>query len=184
MNITTLLRGALLGLTSAMLVNTGTVLADDHISVPGLSTAKSGTVACGGFYRVRGDQRVRWVFRNVNEEGDFKVDRIRIYDKTGELKYDTNDDPNIPTGGMLSDANGILGPDNNTVTPHQTVRYRSEDLPVFSGLNGPGNVQVVFEWSADKRLVPPKFTLVRMIYDRFLPDVVVARSASTCTTVK
>ena len=185
MKATTFLRGTMLGLVSLMLAVSGQAQASGEAWAPGLTKAKSGRIVCGGFYKQDLSQRARWILRNENEEENINLDRIRLYNKTGDLKLDTLLlDPNNPSAGLPSDKNGILGPGQSVLAAHQTARYRSEDIPpLSSNLSGPGNVMVVFDWSADKRVIPPAVTLVRLNYD-YSGTILLARSSGKCNRVK
>ena len=183
MKTTTFLQGTMIGLGSLMLAVSGQAQASGKAWVPGITKAKSGRIVCGGFYNRDDSHRSRWVIRNVNEKANINIDRIRLYNKTGDLKLDTLIDPYNPSAGMLPDKNGILGPGQSILAAHQTALYRSEDLSPFSSMSGPGNVQAVLDWSADKRVIPPAVTLVRMVYDSF-GTYLLARSATKCNRVK
>ena len=183
MKTTTFLQGTMIGLGSLMLAVSGQAHASGETWVPGITKANSGSIVCGGFYKRDLSHRARWILRNENEEGDINIDRIRFYNKTGNLKLDTLIDPYNPSAGMLPDKNGILGPGQSILAAHQTARYRSEDLPPFSSMSGPGNVQAVLDWSADKRVIPPAIILVRLVYDSS-GAYLLARSATKCHRVK
>ena len=180
MSVKTFLHGALLGLTWVMLANIGPAQATDGgVWVPGLTQAKSGTIVCGGFYRVNQAHRARWVLRNDNEEGDINLEKIRLYDAEANLLDEwLGDDVDFP-----ADANGIVGSGDNTIAAHQTVRYRSEDSPWAQIFLGPGNVQVVFDWSAEKRVIPPTISLVRYVNEPY-GGPVLARSAAPCNRIR
>ena len=185
MKTTTFLQGIMIGLGSLMLAVSGQAQARGMTWVPGITKADSGSIVCGGFYKQDLSHRARWILRNENEEGDINIDRIRLYNKTGDLKLDTTLlDPNDPSAGLPQDKNGILGPGQSVLAAHQTARYRSEDIPpLSSNLWGPGNVQVVFDWSADKRVIPPAVSLVRLNYD-YSGTILLARSSGKCNRVK
>ena len=184
MKTITFLQGTMIGLGSLMLVVSGQAQASSEARAPGITKAESGRIVCGGFYKLDLSQRARWILRNENEEENINLDRIRLYDKTGDLKLDTLIDPNNPSAGLLPDANGIVGPGQSVVAAYQTVRYRSEDLPLFSSnLWEPGNVLVVLDWSADKRVIPPAVSLVRLVYDSS-GTMLLARGGGKCNRVK
>ena len=182
MKTTTFLQGIMIGLGSLMLAVSGQAQASGGAWVPGLTKAKSGRIVCGGFYKLDLSHRSRWVLRNDNEKRNINIDRIRLYNKRGDLKLDTLIDPYNPSAGIWPDINGILGPGQSILAAHQTALYRSEDLPAFSS-SGPGNVQAVLDWSADKRVIPPAITLVRLVYDSS-GAYLLARSATKCNRVK
>lgn len=177
MKATTFLRGTMLGLGSLMLAVSGQTQASGEAQEPGFTKAKSGRIVCGGFYKQDRSQRARWILRNENEEENIYIDRIRLYNKIGNLKLDTLID------GMLPDKNGILGPGQSVLAAHQTARYQSEDLPSFSSISGPGNVQVVLDWSANERVIPLAVGLVRLTYDAS-GMILHARSSGKCNRVK
>lgn len=181
MKTTTFLQGIMIGLGSLMLAVSGQAQASGGAWVPGLTKAKSGRIVCGGFYKQDGSQRARWILRNENEKRDINIDRIRVYNKTGNLIHDTLIDPHNPSAGLPPDKNGILGPGQSILAAHQTARYRSEDSP-FRSISGSGNVLVVLDWSADKRVIPPAVGLVRLVYDS--SGTILARSSGKCNRVK
>ena len=184
MKTTTFLQGIMIGLGSLMLAVSGQAQARGMTWVPGITKADSGSIVCGGFYKQDLSQRARWVLRNENEEENINIDRIRLYNKTGDLKLDTLIDPNNPSAGLPPDKNGIVGPGQSVVAAYQTVRYRSEDLPpLSSNLWGPGNVLLVLDWSADKRVIPPAVSLVRLVYDSS-GTMLLARGGGKCNRVK
>lgn len=184
MNIITISKLMISVLISMLLLITGVSSAsegDRRETLPGLEKARSGTVVCGGFYFMDRTHRSRWILRNVNDEDDITIDRMRIYNKRGEVLFDSLIDPNDPCAGLLPGRNGILGPGQCVLGVYQTARYRSEDLPPFtSNPRGPGHVMVIFDWSAEKRIIPLAMTTVRYVYDPSLTTVV-ARSTSRCT---
>ena len=184
MKIATLLKASMISIGCIILslnVNADDV---DNPAMTGLTSAKSGTVVCGGFYRQNFTHRARWAIRNFNEEYDINVDRIRLYDKFGDLKIDTLIDPSNPSIGIPPDRNGILGPGQSVLAAHQTALYISEDLPPISlNPNGPGNVQVVMDWSAEQRVIPPSVVLVRHVYDA-TGTILYARSSGECRSVR
>ena len=182
MKTTTFLQGIMIGLGSLMLAVSGQAQASGGAWVPGLTKAKSGRIVCGGFYKQDGSQRARWILRNENEKRDINIDRIRVYNKTGNLIHDTLIDPYNPSAGLPPDKNGILGPGQSILAAHQTARYRSEDSP-FRSISGSGNVLVVLDWSADKRVIPPAVGLVRLVYDSS-GTILLARSSGKCNRVK
>jgi len=183
MKTTTFLQGIMIGLGSLMLAVSGQAQASGETWVPGITKANSGSIVCGGFYKRDGSHRARWIIRNDNEKANINIDRIRLYNKIGDLKLDTLIDPYNPSAGMLPDKNGILGPGQSVLAAHQTARYRSEELPPFSSMSGPGNIQAVLDWSADKRVIPPAITLVRLVYDSS-GAYLLARSTTKCNRVK
>lgn len=186
MKITKIIRVGLLTVVSLMLFVSGNVLASGWGTwVPGLTKAKSGTIVCGGFYKQDLSQRARWVLRNVNEESDINIERVRLYNKYGDIKLDSLlVDPNDPSAGIPPGKNGILGPYQSILAPHQTERYNSENLPpITPNISGPGNVQVIVDWSSEKRVIPPEIVLVRHVYDSS-GSYLRARSSSACNRIK
>ena len=182
---TTFLQRTMIALGSLMLTVSGQTLASDEQWIPGITKAESGRIVCGGFYKLNLTHRGRWVLKNENEEESINIDRIRLYNKKGDLKEDTAlSDPNDPSAGIPPDVNGILGPGQSVLAAYQTARYKSEDIPPFTlNYNGPGNVQLVFDWSADKRVIPLAIRHIRLNYDS-TGTFVVARSSSKCSRVK
>lgn len=147
----------------------------------------SGTIVCGGYYNITPDylnptQRFRVIMRNINEQADIKIERVRLYYRNGEIAFDTNDYP-----GMFPDGRyGILGWDgekyNNILGPHQTEAYWSEnDIFIEGGYINPDpteNVQIVINWSSTSKATPLKVGLVRHIYNQ--SGTLLARSSGKC----
>lgn len=148
----------------------------------------SGTIVCGGFYNITPDpasptHRFRLIFKNINEQANIKIERGRVYFKDGTLAVDTNDTGYLPTG-----LNGILGPDNDILGPHQTEMYYSEYM--FGYMEGQipplqtGNVQVVIDWSSTSKAAPLKIGMIRHIYDSNLSSRPIARSSGECDVLQ
>lgn len=178
MSIKTLLHGALFGVASVMLVSIGSVhAANGGAMLPGLK-ATSGTIMCGGFYRLDQTDRSRWAVRNDNEEDVINIDKMRLYNKYGGDPRVEWESDNLPY-----DVNQVLVAPDNVLEAHQTARYRAEDFPpITDNSRGPGNVQVVFDWSAERAVIPPTITLIRMIFDPY--GNALARSTSPCNRIR
>jgi len=143
----------------------------------------SGTIVCGGYYTLDNSQRYRIVMMNINEKADIKITRIRVYFKDGALGGDTDILGYIPAG-----RNNILGPTNDILGPHQTERYLSEDVYGTEPDQVPplqqGNVQTVIEWSSNSLAKPPVVSLVRHIHNLSITGTPLARSSSTCESLR
>jgi hypothetical protein len=146
----------------------------------------TGTIVCGGFYNVSPDpysptQRFRLVLKNINEQADIKIVRGRIYFKDGSLAVDSNVTGELPPG-----LNGILGPENDTLEPHQTELYYSEYMFGWDGGIPPlqtGSVQIVIDWESTGNAAPLKASLVRHIY-RPYESKPTARSSGKCDVLQ
>ena len=127
--------------------------------------AFGGTVACGGnhFNRVDGTEahRSRYILRNYNPDQSIFVERMRFFDAQGNSQFDSD------VSGLPNFLNNVLGPGDNALDPNQTARLGSSDI-----LSGPldGNdrpIQAIFTWTADKKILVPEITLVRIVRERF-----------------
>jgi hypothetical protein len=78
------------------------------------------TLACGG--NLSTAQASNWVFRNFNERAPITITRMRFFDAQGGLIFDSL------TNGMPAASNGVLGPDDSVLKPHQTAQFTSDAL--------------------------------------------------------
>ncbi|MDH3596603.1 MAG: hypothetical protein OEM93_17310 [Rhodospirillales bacterium] len=134
-----------------------------------LPKARNGTLFCGGSYNFEGNDlskpvnMVTWNLRNYNGNRTILIDRIRLYDATGAVLFDSD------TDGLPADRRDILGgPDNNQLGPYQTVQFRSDDLvdgtfPFVPGSRRP--IQFVVDWSADRRAIVLDGSQIRRVFD-------------------
>lgn len=111
----------------------------------GATAARHGLIRCGGsnFLRLSGTEVhfTSYVFRNFDSAIPITIDRMRFFDASGVVLFDTGGGP-LP----LSD-NGVLGPADNTLEPNQTVQFGSENiLPFLAQTDRP--IQLELEWSA------------------------------------
>lgn len=149
----------------------------------------SGTIVCSGFYTYdeygSPTHRFRLIFKNINEQADIKIDRGRVYYRDGTLAADTNaTGVNILPPGL----NGILGPENDILGPHQTEMYFSEYM--FGDMEGQipplleRNVQIVIDWSSSGNVAPLEIGVVRHIYDPLVSNRPIARSSGKCDVLQ
>lgn len=122
--------------------------------------AFAGIVACGGnhFDRVGGTegQRARYTLRNLSADQSIFIDRIRMFDAQGGILFDST------ASGLPTFFNGVLGPGDNSLDPHQSAHLRSEDV-----LSGPLSstqrpIQTVIDWSANAKVLLLEASLVRI----------------------
>ncbi len=133
------------------------VVASADLDAEEVRKARAGTLYCGGNYSA--DNESRWVLRNYNEFLAIFVERVRFFDASGAVIYDS------AVSGLPVSDNALLGPGDNRLDAHESTRYRSEDL-VTSGvlMPLPGDqrpIQLVIDWFASGRGVPLDGSLVR-----------------------
>ena len=95
-----------------------------------LPESGDGTLLCRGKYAYRGNppdlsrllHHTIWSFRNFNDTESIIIERIRLYDATGALRFDSDTD-----GGLPPDRNGNLLP-GNVLGPHQSLQFSSDTL--------------------------------------------------------
>ncbi len=142
--------------------------------------ARRGTVLCGGNYRFReqgADKTVNYTIRNYNDSTPIVVERIRLYDATGTLRYDTD------VSGMLPTRDNRLGPGDNTLEAHETDQFSGPELvlsghfPDLSGSERP--VQFIVDWKASRKVIPLDISQVRHEFN-FVLDDEVARHQYDC----
>lgn len=111
-----------------------------------------GTVSCGGqhFNRLGGTEahRTNYIIRNYNEHADINLDRVRVFDANGNVLFDSD------ITGMPVFFNGVLSASDTSLNPHQTAQLRTNELlgSNFLGqLDRP--IQVIFDWSAQKKVL-------------------------------
>jgi len=129
----------------------------------GSTAARQGVIRCGGsnFLRLSGAEIhfTSYVFRNFDSTTPITINRMRFFDATGVVLFDT-------AGGSLPPAeNGVLGPANNTLNPNQTVQFQSDDiLPFLAQTNRP--IQLEIEWSAARPALSLDAVTVRISRQR------------------
>ena len=166
-----------------------TFLPTDSVNAKDDKPTSSGTIACGGFYMKDSSvlitdpfdptyhpQRVRWIFHNLNAEEPIYIDRFRVYDWDGALKWDSADTTGVYGGYLPTDLNGLIGSssdpvnpvDNNALGPFQAAWYKSEVLRKFrdGGRVLPdhdkhtapnpnqAHIKILVDWHADTNVYP------------------------------
>lgn len=143
----------------------------------------TGKVNCGAYFTTNLNYRFRINLLNRNEYGDIRIERIRVYFKDGSLAYDSNVLGYLPPG-----AHGILSPTNNVLKPHQSEKYRSEQVFGYNpGQIEPtqqGNIQIVINWSSNANENPLSVGASLNIYDPVLSIFPIARSAGKCVAIQ
>jgi len=136
--------------------------------------ARGGTVICSGNFNTASNTRGRWILHNISQTKSLNLDRMRVYNATGALIYDSN--VNGPAPSSTGVAFGLIG-------PLQTIMFRTETL-VTAGLL-PGNLpsterptKTIFDWSSHSgaRMLTPYVLLTR-------PGPGSARHARDCRSV-
>ena len=129
-----------------------------------------GTMACGAnhFRRLNGTERQfsAWAFRNFDDRQTIFVDRIRIYDATGQLRADYAGTA-LPTFSL-----GDLGGTDNALEPYQSATLLSSDM--FGDHNFPHAerpLQMIVDWSASGRVLLLSLSHNRLVRDRIKDPV-------------
>jgi hypothetical protein len=156
------------GIVTSVLLTTSSVSFAGHAD--DTTRALNGTVACGGnhFRRLNGTERQfsAWTFRNFDDRLTILIDRIRIYDATGQLRAD------FPGTALPSFSNGDLGGTDNALEPHQTATLTT--LDVFGDANFPRPerpLQMIVDWNANGRTLLLELSHARLARDRIVnPD--------------
>jgi len=128
------------------------------------TVAFGGTTACGGnhFNRVAGTegQRAVYVLRNFGDSEGIRIERIRFFDATGATLFDSD------ATGLPPFVNGVLGPADDSLGPHQTALLRSQDV-LGGALPVTGRpIQVHIDWSAEKKVLLLDAVMIRLSRDR------------------
>ena len=167
-----------LGAVVALFVGTLALVFSATIQAEELPKSSDGTVLCAGKYEYRENPpnlgRPRhttiWNFRNFNDVDSIIIERIRLYDATGALRFDSDTD-----GGLPPDRNGNLLP-GNVLGPHQSVQFTSDTLVLSNDpaasipsetffpilIDQTKNpVQFVLDWSAPRKNLALDGTTVR-----------------------
>ena len=113
----------------------------------GAATARQGVIRCGGnnFLRLGGTEihQSFWVFRNFDSAIPIVFDRMRVWDATGAVLFDSN------ATGLPSSEDGQIGAGNNVLAPNQTTQFDSSTIvPFLAATNRP--IQLELAWSAAK----------------------------------
>lgn len=121
---------------------------------------QAGAIRCGGnhFVRLAGSELhfVNYIFRNRGEQGTITVERMRFWDATGLLIFDSM------TAGFPGFSNRVLGPGNQTLEPNQTGQLDvTSFLPHLTDAQRP--MQAEFDWSASREAKPLSVDLIRLV---------------------
>ena len=151
----------------------------------GETKARQGVVRCGGnnFLRLSGTEIhfISYTMRNFDSEQPIIIERMRFFDATGAVLFDT-------FGGSLPPAdNGVLGPTNNALNPNQTAQYSTDAiLPFLDQAHRP--IQLEIEWSADRRALTLDVLASRIVRQRDAATGAVqaerSRSATECRSIR
>jgi hypothetical protein len=151
----------------------------------GGTTARQGVVRCGGnnFLRLNGTEihLVSYTLRNFDSGQPIIIERLRFFDATGAVLFDT-------AGGPLPPAdNGVLGPANNALNPDQTAQFSTDAiLPFLDQAHRP--IQLEIEWSAARRALTLDVIASRIVRQRDAATGGVqeerARSATECRSIR
>ena len=150
----------------------------------GSTTARSGVVRCGGnnFLRLSGTEIhfISYTMRNFDSGQPIIIERMRFFDATGAVLFDTAGGPLPPSD------NGVLGPANNALNPNQTAQYSTDALLPF--LDQPQRpIQLEIEWSAARRVLTLDVIASRIVRQRDAATSAIqverARSTTECRSI-
>jgi hypothetical protein len=121
-----------------------------------------GSVTCGGNYlfRMGGTEvhRSTMVLRNFSDAGPISLDRVRVYNATGALIFDSN------VSGMPPFVNNILSSSDNILDQRQSAQLNLPDfIPAQGSATRP--LQTVFDWSATEPTLTLDVVHVRTVSD-------------------
>jgi len=113
--------------------------------------AREGQVRCGGnhFLRINGAEQhtTTYFLANFDPTEPITINELRVFDATGAIIYDS------AVSGLPASLNGLIGPLNNTLYPHQSVQITTETfLPYLAQDVRP--MQLVIAWSSARRALP------------------------------
>lgn len=110
------------------------------------------TLFCGGnnFLRLAGTEAVTTAYflRNYHPTGSVTIDRVLVFNALGVIIY------NSTVSGIPASFNGLIGPANNVMAPHQTANIISDSfLPYLaSTTDRPIQVQITYTGSGGAAL--------------------------------
>lgn len=145
----------------------------------GTARARAATVMCGGnnFTRLGGTQvhRAVYTLRNYDPARSITIDRIRFFDATGAVLYDSVGDGFPPFG------NGVLSSTDRTQDPNQSAQLSSNSvLEELDSTKRP--VQLRIDWSATRRALLLETVMVRQVRDADSAEI--SRHAYECRTIR
>lgn len=143
----------------------------------------AGSVSCGGnaLFRMGGTEahRSTMILRNFSDSDSISLDRVRVYDATGALIFDSN------ASGMPPFVNNVLSSSDNMLNPRQSAQLNLADFIPAQGKDT-RPLQTVFDWSATEPTLTLDIVHVRTVsdYDPATGKVgrQIARNAGACRT--
>jgi hypothetical protein len=120
--------------------------------------ARGGVMRCGGNHHLRlgGTEAhiTHYPIRNFDSATGIALDRLRIFDATGTVIFDS-------ALSGITPSDGALGP-GNVLEPNQTVAFQTEDLlPAFlDSAHRP--IQLEVQWSAPAKVLTLDAITVRL----------------------
>ncbi|HEB58609.1 MAG TPA: hypothetical protein ENJ01_05245 [Gammaproteobacteria bacterium] len=155
----------------------------------------TGVIICGGnqLMRNKGSEFhwTAWTLRNFDNHATLFIERMRFIDARGNTLYDS------AISGLPVFVNGVLGPLDNGLDPHQTALLSSRDVfgrdVALPKTQRP--IQLIIDWSAESHALTLDAVAVRVVRERAVTDdgagnVTVkigaerSRHASACRTVR
>lgn len=129
----------------------------------GAATARQGVIRCGGnnFLRLSGTEIhfTSYVFRNFDSTNPIVFERMRLFDATGALLFDS------AFSGLPPSQEGLIGPANNVLFPNQTTQFDSSTIvPFLPQTNRP--IQLELAWSSDRAALSLDAITVRISRQR------------------
>ena len=123
-------------------------------------SARYGRIGCGGTFTSQSQQST-WDIRNFSDTLPITIDRMRIYDAMGGLRFDSQS-----SGGLPTSLNGVLGVGDRSLEPNQTVTYNTDSLQQqgILVLGIPVPLQLVIDWSATDKVANLAGSLTRISY--------------------
>lgn len=132
---------------------TVTVMADSD------EGARYGQIGCGGSFTSLSQFTV-WDFRNFSTTLPISIDRMRIYDALGAVRFDSS------VSGLPASLNGVLGAGDNQLEANQTVTYNTDSLQqqgiLVAGIPVP--LQLLIDWSAAAKVAHLAGSFTRISY--------------------
>ena len=119
--------------------------------------ARNGRIGCGGTLTAQSQLSI-WDIRNFSDTTAIRIDRMRIFDALGAVRFDSR------SSGLPVSLNGVLGAGDDLLEPSQTVTYNTDSFQqqgiVVVGMPVP--FQFVIDWSASEKVAPLAGSLTRI----------------------
>jgi hypothetical protein len=126
--------------------------------------ASQGLVRCGGnnFLRASNTEvhQTNYTLRNFDPAQPIVINGLRVFNATGAIIYDS------AVSGLPPALNGLIGPANNTLNPHQStvILTSSNFLPFLAPTDRP--IQLLLAWSSASPAVPLDVRAIFIVRER------------------